>query len=62
MKSLILNDLYNISTIIKQLLFAVIILSITFLSSMGAGVYIIFCTCLCGVMIINLFAMDEKAN
>lgn len=62
MKSLILNDLYNISTIIKQLLFAVVILSITLLSSMGAGVYIIFCTCLCGVMIINLFAMDEKAN
>lgn len=62
MKSLLLSDLYNVSTIGKRLLSAVSIISISFLIGFGGGNFLTYTTCMCGIMVVNLFSMDERSN
>ena len=62
MKSLLLSDFYNVSTIGKRLLLAVSIISISFLIGFGGGNFLTYTTCMCGIMVVNLFSMDERSN
>lgn len=62
MRSLIVSDLYNIKSILRNLLFALICISCVFLSGQDNGAYIVFCTTACSMLAINLFAMDERSN
>ena len=62
MKSLLLSDFYNVSTIGKRLLLAVSIISISFLIGFGGGNFLTYTTCMCGMMVVNLFSMDERSN
>lgn len=62
MKGLLLSDLYNVKTIYKNLMFAVICISFAFICGIGNGVYIIFTTIAFSMMSINLFAMDERSK
>lgn len=62
MKSMILSDIYNIGTLINQLLFAIVIVSLSMMMSTGVEGAIISSMIISVIMVVNLFAMDERSK
>jgi ABC-2 type transport system permease protein len=61
MKSLILNDLYNIGHNAKSMLFILVIFA-CFIFSFDVSGYIFICAIICSAMIITTFSFDENAK
>lgn len=62
MKSLILNDVYNIGHNTKQMILLLLFWCVCFFSSIEDGGYIVLCAILTATMTITTFSFDEKCN
>lgn len=62
MKSVVLNDLYNISHNAKQMIFLLVFWAVCFFTSIDKGGYIILCAILASMMTITTFSFDEKCD
>lgn len=62
MKSLILDDIYNIVHNVKQMILLLAFWCVCFFSSIESGGYIVLCAILTATMTVTTFTFDEKCN
>lgn len=62
MKSLIIKDLFNIGHNAKSMLFILVLLAATLLSTSRDDEYIFVCAILCSMMIVTTFAFDDNSK
>ena len=62
MKSLILKDLYNISTSVKTMALILALFAVTILPNLGTASYVAVCTVTCGTLIITTFSLDDMSK